>query len=53
MIAEVVDHKIAHRGDQALFWDQSNWQSMSKICHDKKTAREDGGFGRGQGGSNR
>ena len=29
----------------ALFWLRSNWQAMAKTCHDKKTAREDGGFG--------
>jgi len=46
--ATVVDHKIPHRGDIALFWDRTNWQSMSKTCHDRKTAREDGGFGRGR-----
>jgi len=28
-----------------LFWDNTNWQSMAKECHDKKTATEDGGFG--------
>ena len=39
--AEVVDHRIPHRGDQALFWDRANWQSMTKACHDTKTARED------------
>jgi 5-methylcytosine-specific restriction protein A len=43
--ATVVDHKMPHRGDRALFWDSSNWQSMAKACHDRKTAREDGGFG--------
>nr|WP_318223722.1 HNH endonuclease [Paraburkholderia terrae]MDW3655162.1 HNH endonuclease [Paraburkholderia terrae] len=43
--ATVVDHKVPHRGDMRLFWDQSNWQSMSKTCHDRKTATEDGGFG--------
>ncbi|WP_260427988.1 hypothetical protein [Burkholderia stagnalis] len=41
----MVDHRIPHRGDPALFWDQSNWCAMSKPCHDAKTAREDGGFG--------
>lgn len=46
-IATVVDHIIPHKGDMALFWDQNNWQSMSKPCHDKKTATEDGGWGRG------
>jgi 5-methylcytosine-specific restriction protein A len=32
----------------ALFWDNTNWQAMAKECHDAKTAREDGGFGRAQ-----
>jgi 5-methylcytosine-specific restriction enzyme A len=61
----IVDHKIPHRlkealdsGDAAaiaraqdLFWDRDNWQAMSKRCHDRKTAREDGGFGRLGGGA--
>ena len=45
-VAEVVDHKIPHKGDPILFWDENNWQSMSKRCHDIKTATEDGGFGK-------
>lgn len=44
--AIVVDHKIPHKENMDLFWDQSNWQSMTKPCHDRKTALEDGGFGR-------
>src|SRR4051794_6169557 len=44
--AQVVDHKQPHRGDLGLFWDSSNWQPLCKECHDRKTAREDGGFGR-------
>jgi 5-methylcytosine-specific restriction protein A len=44
--ASVVDHKIPHRGDKALFWDHANWQPLCKPCHDTKTATEDGGFGR-------
>lgn len=43
--AVLVDHIVPHRGDMALFWDQGNWQAMSKACHDRKTAAEDGGFG--------
>lgn len=43
--SSVVDHVIPHRGNMRLFWDQTNWQAMSKPCHDRKTAREDGGFG--------
>ena len=38
--ADVVDHRIPHRGDQSLFWDKSNWQAMAKRCHDAKTQRE-------------
>jgi 5-methylcytosine-specific restriction protein A len=45
-VAQVVDHKIPHKGDPKLMWDRKNWQSMAKECHDRKTAREDGGFGR-------
>ncbi|MGC1784464.1 MAG: HNH endonuclease signature motif containing protein [Acidobacteriaceae bacterium] len=44
--AEVVDHIIPHRGDMKLFWDPSNWQGLTKRDHDRKTAQEDGGFGR-------
>lgn len=39
--ATVVDHKIPHRGDPDLFWDESNWQALCKACHDKKTGRFD------------
>ena len=45
-VATIVDHIIPHRGDMKLFWNRNNWQAMSKPCHDKKTATEDGGFGR-------
>lgn len=49
--AQVVDHIIPHRGDMTVFWDRKNWQAMNKRCHDRKTAREDGGFrGAGPGG---
>lgn len=44
LASKVVDHKIAHDGDQKLFWDSSNWQALTKPCHDRKTATEDGGF---------
>ncbi len=45
-LAEVVDHIRPHRGDMRLFWDPSNWQGLTKADHDRKTALEDGGFGR-------
>jgi len=44
--ATVVDHIRPHRGDRELFWDRDNWRAMAKPCHDRKTARQDGGFGR-------
>lgn len=45
--ANEVDHIIPHKGNTELFWDSSgNWQSLCADCHRKKTAREDGAFGR-------
>lgn len=44
--ATVVDHIVPHKGDKDLFWRRTNWQPLCKSCHDRKTAREDGGFGR-------
>jgi 5-methylcytosine-specific restriction protein A len=44
-VATVVDHKVPHRGNPTLFWDEANWQSMCKPCHDAKTARQ-GRWGR-------
>jgi 5-methylcytosine-specific restriction protein A len=37
--AGVVDHLVPHRGGKGLFWDQANWQSLCKACHDQKTGR--------------
>ena len=45
--ANVVDHRTPHQGDRTLFWAwENNWQALCKSCHDSKTAREDGRFGR-------
>jgi len=44
--ATEVDHTIPHRGSMRIFWDQTNWQALCHRCHSRKTAREDGGFGR-------
>lgn len=63
-LATDVDHIVPHRlGEaldsedpdrialaQSLFWRRSNWQSLCKVCHSRKTATEDGGFGRPRGG---
>jgi len=43
-MAEVVDH-ITPVSKGGSFWDPDNHQPMCKFCHDRKTAREDGGFG--------
>lgn len=39
--ATVVDHMIPHRGNEELYWDESNWQALCKNCHDRKTMTED------------
>lgn len=34
-VATVVNHKVPHRGDQALFWDsENNWEPLCKRHHD-------------------
>ncbi len=49
--ATVVDHVRPHRGDEALFFDERNVQSLCKPCHDgHKQAQERGdGILRGAG----
>lgn len=37
----VVDHIVAHRGDQALFWDESNWQALCQTHHSRDKQREE------------
>lgn len=39
--ATVVDHKVPHRGDQAVFWDETNWQSLCKPHHDGEKQRQE------------
>jgi 5-methylcytosine-specific restriction endonuclease McrA len=39
--ATVVDHIIAHGGDQKLFWSRSNWQPLCTTHHNRsKQAQE-------------
>ena len=45
--ASIVDHVIPHRGNQELFWDTSNWQSLCKPCHDSIKQAEERAAGRG------
>lgn len=42
--AQVVDHITKHEGDQALFWDEANWQPLCKPHHDsdKQMAEKSG-----------
>lgn len=35
--ANVVDHVVPHRGNEVLFWDESNWMALCKTHHDRKT----------------
>lgn len=35
----VADHREPHRGDEALFWPESNLQTLCKPCHDSKKQR--------------
>lgn len=39
--ATVVDHRVPHQGDQKIFWDKANWQSLCKPCHDGRKQREE------------
>ncbi len=40
-MASVVDHVIAHRGSQILFWDRSNWQGLCSTHHSRDKQREE------------
>jgi 5-methylcytosine-specific restriction enzyme A len=40
-LATIVDHIDPHRGDMVKFWDQRNWQALSKPCHDGWKARHE------------
>jgi 5-methylcytosine-specific restriction endonuclease McrA len=42
-LATVVDHVKPHKGDEFLFWDPNNRQSLCKVCHDSAKAREERG----------
>ncbi|MCU7837019.1 MAG: HNH endonuclease [gamma proteobacterium symbiont of Taylorina sp.] len=37
--ATIVDHIIPHKGDEYLFYDESNYQSLCKHCHDSYKQR--------------
>jgi 5-methylcytosine-specific restriction endonuclease McrA len=37
--ANVVDHVIPHKGDQALFWDLTKWQGLCRSHHSRTSRR--------------
>jgi 5-methylcytosine-specific restriction endonuclease McrA len=37
----VADHKKPHRGDERLFFDESNVETLCKPCHDAEKQREE------------
>lgn len=37
----VADHVTPHRGQEAMFWDAGNLQSLCKPCHDRIKQREE------------
>jgi 5-methylcytosine-specific restriction protein A len=39
--AQVVDHIMQHNGDERLFFDPENLQSLCKPCHDKLKAGDE------------
>lgn len=40
-VATVVDHRIPHRGNQALFWDRGNWDALCTTHHSRDKQREE------------
>ncbi|NSX92664.1 HNH endonuclease [Agrobacterium tumefaciens] len=42
----VADHKIPHRGDPDLFWDENNLETVSKAYHDSQKQKEERSQGR-------
>lgn len=43
--AAVVHHKVPHKGDEKLFWDSSNLESVAKSWHDSEAQREERRYG--------
>jgi 5-methylcytosine-specific restriction endonuclease McrA len=39
--ASHVDHIVAHKGDNALFWDRTNWQALCAHHHNSTKQREE------------
>jgi len=41
----VADHREPHRGDERLFWDPANLQTLCKPCHDGPKAKLEARYG--------
>ncbi len=41
----VVNHIKPHRGDERLFWDMANLETVTKAVHDSEIQSEERGFG--------
>jgi len=39
--ANTVDHITPHKGDDRLFWDKANWQSLCAPCHNRHKQRSE------------
>lgn len=37
----VVNHRIPHRGDPSLFWDEANLETVAKAVHDREIQQEE------------
>ncbi|WWT39524.1 hypothetical protein [Microcystis phage Mae-JY02] len=37
----VADHKVPHKGNEALFWDEANLWCLCKGCHDSAKQKEE------------
>jgi 5-methylcytosine-specific restriction enzyme A len=40
-VADVVNHRIPHKGNEQLFWDPGNWEAVCKWHHDSVIQREE------------
>lgn len=47
-VATMVDHSIPHKGDMALFWDASLWQSLCDDCNQRIKQPLELAWGRGE-----
>lgn len=41
----VADHREPHRGEERLFWDPDNLQTLCKPCHDGPKAKAEARYG--------